>query len=72
MIAAAVASGLAGVAVVFRLFWRRLTGFFSPRRRAEAKAMAAQAASAESASGPVEPTTATEAVDPSAEASAET
>jgi hypothetical protein len=75
MFMAALASGVAGIVVVFRLFWHRITGVFSPRRRAEAKAMAAQTASEESAPSPVEPTTATETVDTaaaSAEASSET
>lgn len=41
MIAAAVAGGLAGVAVVVKLWWRRVTGVFSPKRRAAARAEAA-------------------------------
>jgi hypothetical protein len=51
MIAAAVAGGLAGVAVVVKLWWRRFVGLFMPKRRAalraERAAQAAQAADAE-------------------------
>ena len=38
---AAVAGGLAGIAVLIKVWWRRFTGLFSPRRRAEVKAAAA-------------------------------
>ena len=41
MIMAAVAGGLAGIAVLVKVWWRRFTGLFSPRRRAEVKAPAA-------------------------------
>jgi hypothetical protein len=44
MIAAAVAGGLAGIAVVFKVWWRRFTGLFSPRRRAEARQLREAAA----------------------------
>ena len=44
MIAAAVAGGLAGIAVVFKLWWRRLTSLFLPKRRAAARAAKAEAA----------------------------
>ena len=40
MITAAVAGGLAGIAVVFKLWWRRVTGVFMPKRRAAARARA--------------------------------
>jgi hypothetical protein len=46
MIAAAVAGGLAGVAVVVKLWWRRVTGVFSPKRRAAARAAEANTAEA--------------------------
>ena len=35
---AAVAGGLAGIAVLVKVWWRRFTGLFSPKRRAVAKA----------------------------------
>ena len=44
MLAAAVAGGLAGIAVVVKLWWRRLTGVFTPKRRAAAKAAEASTA----------------------------
>jgi hypothetical protein len=55
MIAAAVASGLAGIAVVVKLWWRRLTGALSPKRRAaRAEATAAEAVEpAPAEAGPV-------------------
>ena len=37
---AAVAGGLAGIAVLVKVWWRRFTGLFSPKRRALAKAAA--------------------------------
>ena len=48
---AAVAGGLAGIAVLVKVWWRRFTGLFSPRRRAEVKAAAA-ADAAEAATAP--------------------
>ena len=41
MIAGAIAAGFAGIAVVFKVGWRRFVAFFSPKARAEAKAAAA-------------------------------
>jgi hypothetical protein len=46
LIASAIAAGFAGIAVVFRMGWRRTLGVFSPKARAEAKAARAQAADA--------------------------
>ena len=43
LIASAIAAGIAGIAVVFRMFWSRTIGKLSPKRRAEAKAAAAEA-----------------------------
>jgi hypothetical protein len=40
LIASAIAAGFAGVAVVFRVGWRRTLTFFSPKRRAAARAEA--------------------------------
>jgi hypothetical protein len=36
MIMAAIAGGLAGIAVVIKLWWRRITGLFMPSRRSGA------------------------------------
>jgi hypothetical protein len=66
MIAAAVAGGLAGVAVVVKLWWRRVMGVFSPRRRAALRAE--RAARAEDASKAVD---ATDVASPAAQAPAE-
>jgi hypothetical protein len=41
MIAGAIAAGFAGIAVVFKVGWRRMVGVVSPKARAEAKAAAA-------------------------------
>jgi hypothetical protein len=41
MIIGAIAAGFAGIAVVFRVYWRRFVGLFSPKARSEAKAAAA-------------------------------
>ena len=41
LIASAIAAGFAGIAVVFKVGWRRVIGFFSPKARAAAKAAAA-------------------------------
>lgn len=41
LIASAIAAGFAGVAVVFKVGWRRMVAAVSPKARAEAKAAAA-------------------------------
>ena len=41
MIAGAIAAGFAGIAVVFKVGWRRVVAMVSPKARAEAKAAAA-------------------------------
>jgi hypothetical protein len=43
MIASAVAAGFAGIAVVFKVGWRRTFGALSPKRRREAAAAKAAA-----------------------------
>ena len=63
MIAAAVAGGLAGIAVVVKLWWRRVTGLFSPKRRAAARAAEARPAEAGPAEKAVEATTTASATD---------
>jgi hypothetical protein len=47
MIMAAIAGGLAGIAVLIKLWWRRFTALFSPERWARAKATEAAKASDE-------------------------
>jgi hypothetical protein len=42
MIAAALAGGVAGMVVFFRLYWHRFLGIFSKKHRAEADAARAQ------------------------------
>jgi len=42
MIAAALAGGVAGMVVFFRLYWHRFLGIFSKKHRAEAEATRAQ------------------------------
>lgn len=42
MIAAALAGGLAGVGVLFRMYWHRLVGVFSKKHRLRAKEARAQ------------------------------
>ena len=49
MIMAAVAGGLAGIAVLIKLWWRRFTALFVPSRRSGA--MAEAAATDEAAAG---------------------
>ncbi len=44
LIASAIAAGFAGIAVVFKVGWRRVVAFFSPKARAAAKADAAASA----------------------------
>lgn len=41
LIASAIAAGFAGIAVVFKVGWRRTLAMVSPKKRAEAKAAAA-------------------------------
>jgi hypothetical protein len=43
MIASAIAAGGAGIAVLFKVGWRRMLMLFSPKRRREARAAAAAA-----------------------------
>jgi hypothetical protein len=48
LIASALAAGFAGIAVVFKMGWSRTIGFFSPKKRREAKeALAAESRAAE-------------------------
>ncbi len=42
VIVAAFAGGMAGIAVLFKMYWNRILGVFSPKRRAEAKKAKAQ------------------------------
>ena len=44
LIVSAVVAGAAGLGVVLRMSWRRIVGFFSPKRRAEQRAEAQDAA----------------------------
>lgn len=46
MIASVFVAGLAGVAVVFKMFWSRILGVVSPKRRRAAKEEAELAAAA--------------------------
>jgi hypothetical protein len=39
LIVAALAGGIAGIAVLFRLYWNRFLGLFSKSRREKAKAI---------------------------------
>ncbi len=38
LLVSAVVAGAAGLGVILRLSWRRVVGFFSPKRRAEQRA----------------------------------
>jgi hypothetical protein len=72
MIAAAVAGGLAGIAVVVKLWWRRLTGVFSPKHRAAARAEAApRAEGASRAEDMTKAVDATDVANPAAQAPSE-
>ncbi|MBW3626168.1 MAG: hypothetical protein KY412_01000 [Actinobacteria bacterium] len=65
LIVSVVVAGAAGLGVILRLTWRRIVGFFSPKRRAEQRAEAQHAAEqgagdhdstvSERADAPVEP-----------------
>jgi len=44
MIASVFVAGLAGIAVVFKMFWSRIVGVFSPKRRRAMKEADAAAA----------------------------
>jgi hypothetical protein len=53
LIISALVAGFAGVAVFFRMGWRRFTGLFSSRRRAEARAASQPDADTSTASSSV-------------------
>lgn len=56
VILAAIAGGTAGVAVLFKMYWNRILGVFSPKRRAAAREVKAQlTGSDDSASAPASP-----------------
>jgi hypothetical protein len=42
VIVAALAGGTAGIAVLFKMYWNRILGVFSPKRRAAAREAKAQ------------------------------
>lgn len=44
LIVSVVVAGAAGLGVILRLTWRRIVGFFSPKRRAEQRAQDQEAA----------------------------
>jgi hypothetical protein len=51
LIASAIAAGFAGIAVVFKMGWSRTIGYFSPKKRREAKeALAAEKAQTDATS----------------------
>jgi hypothetical protein len=47
MLVSAVVAGAAGLGVILRMSWRRITGFFSSEQRAEQRAQADQGAGAQ-------------------------
>ncbi|HEV2069618.1 MAG TPA: hypothetical protein VGR26_07490 [Acidimicrobiales bacterium] len=55
LIVSVVVAGAAGLGVILRLTWRRIVGFFSPKRRAEQRAQEQEAAEQRAAEDPAVP-----------------
>lgn len=63
LIVSVVVAGAAGLGVILRLTWRRIVGFFSPKRRAEQRAQDQEAAE-QAAEAPADSVNASSSAEP--------
>ncbi|MBW3612205.1 MAG: hypothetical protein KY438_11895 [Actinobacteria bacterium] len=64
MMVIGISIGAAGLGVILRLTWRRIVGFFSPKRRAEQRAQDQEAAEQKAAEAPAASVNASSSVEP--------